>query len=307
METKGTLAGKRDSLRRRALMIQAIRSFLIRKDYLEVETPCLIPAPAPEEHIEALSCGDLFLHTSPELGMKRLLAAGYPRIFQICKCFRSQERGERHLPEFTMLEWYRAGSDYGELMEECEELLCALAGELGCGPALSYRGKEISLQRPWERVSVAEAFSRYTPVSMAQALEKDCFEEMMAYHIEPHLGMVRPTFLYDYPLHPGALSRAKRAEGTLAERFELYLGGMELANASSELTDAREQGRRFQEAAGARRSLGKVVYPPAEKFLTDLAGMPEAAGIALGLDRLAMIMTDSSVIDQVVAFVPEDM
>jgi lysyl-tRNA synthetase class 2 len=288
-------------------MIQAMRRFFIIHGYLEVETPLLIPAPAPEAHIDAVSCGNWFLHASPELCMKRLLAAGYPRLFQICRCFRSNERGNRHLPEFTILEWYQAGSDYKILMSECEALLSFVFRELGCGATLPCQGSGVNLQPPWETITVAHAFDLHAPLSMSEALRTDCFDEIMACHIEPALGLVKPTFIYDYPLHPGCLARAKKDDPTLTERFELYIGGLELANAFSELTDAEEQRRRFQTAERERSALGKLAYPVAEKFLTALSSMPEAAGIALGIDRLAMILMDRPAIDDVVAFAPEDL
>ena len=298
---------KEDVLWIRARMIQAIRNFFIFHDYLEVETPYRVPAPAPEVHIDAPCSGDWFLHTSPELCMKRLLAAGYPLLFQICKCFRKGERGTRHLPEFTMLEWYHAGIDYGELMKECEELLSSLFIELGCGDTLSYQGKSILLTPPWQRIALAEAFSLYAPLPLAQALKSDSFDEIMALHIEPRLGMERPTFVYDYPLHHGSLARSKKDDPTLSERFELYIGGLELANGFSELKDAKEQRSRFQDAEMLRLTGGKAAYPVPGRFLEVLEAMPNAAGIALGLDRLAMIITDRDVIDDVVAFTPEDL
>ena len=306
-EKSDLLADKRDFLWRRAAMIQAMRRFFIIHGYLEVETPSLIPAPAPEAHIDAVSCGNWFLHTSPELCMKRLLAAGYPRIFQICRCFRSKERGTRHLPEFTILEWYQADSDYRKLMTECQDLLSFVFHELGCGGALSFQGRRVSLQPPWEMITVADAFDLHAPLSMSEALRTECFDEMMACHIEPELGVSKPTFIYDYPLHPGCLARAKKGDPSLTERFELYIGGLELANAFSELTDAEEQRTRFQVSERERSAMGKSAYPVPERFLTALSSMPEAAGIALGIDRLAMILTDRSTIDNVVAFVPEDL
>lgn len=300
-------AGKRDFLWRRAAMIQAMRRFFIIHGYLEVETPLLIPAPAPEAHIDAVSCGEWFLHASPELCMKRLLAAGHPRLFQICHCFRSKERGNRHLPEFTILEWYQAGSDYKKLMSECEAMLSFVFRELGCGATLDFRGGEINLQLPWDMITVADAFDLHAPLPMSEALAKDCFDELMACHIEPALGMAKPVFIYDYPLYPGCLAKAKKDDPRLTERFELYIGGLELANACSELTDAEGQRSRFQAAERERSAMGKLAYPAAENFLTALSSMPEAAGIALGIDRLAMILTDRPTIDDVVAFVPEDL
>ncbi|MCG6537362.1 MAG: EF-P lysine aminoacylase GenX [Syntrophales bacterium LBB04] len=302
-----SLAGKKDLLRRRDAMLKAIRSFFAHRDYLEVETAHMIPAPAPEVHIDAVSCGSGYLHTSPELCMKRLLAAEYPRIFQICKCFRSGERGASHLPVFTVLEWYHAGIGYMDLMKECEELLSHVFFELGCGEALAYQGRRISLKPPWERITVAAAFSLHAPMALSRALERDCFEEVLTEHVEPHLGVSAPTFVYDYPLHTGALAKAKKENAALAERFELYIGGLELANAFSELTDAEEQRARFQDAERMRLAMGKSAYPSVEIFLHALSVMPDAAGIALGIDRLAMIVTDSRTIDDVVAFVPEDL
>lgn len=300
------LAEKRPFLRRRADMIQAVRRFFILHEYLEVETPSLIPAPAPEPYIDAIRCGDRYLQTSPELHMKRLLAAGYPRLFQICRCFRAAERGERHLPEFTMLEWYRAGSTYLQLMEECERFLTFVLQALEFDTKLSFQGRKIDLQVPWDRITVADAFARLAPVSMEEALRDDRFDEMMACHIEPALGVHKPTFIHDYPLHTGSLAKSCDKNHLLLQRFELYIGGIELANACSELADPGEQRNRFQAAAHYRRSCNKDPYPEAEQFLTSLSRLPEAAGIALGIDRLAMIVSDCSAIDKVVAFIPED-
>ncbi len=301
------LAARRNRLRQRAALIHFIRRFFRERDYLEVETPHRIPAPAPESHIDAVPSEDWFLQTSPELCMKRLLAAGYPRIFQICRCFRGRERGNRHLPEFTMLEWYRSGIDYLDLMAECEDLLCSVAGDLGKTEGLAWRGTAVSLQRPWERISVQEAFRRHASLTPAEALEKGAFDEIMAFEIEPRLGVDRPAFLYDYPVARGALARRKAGDPGCAERFELYIGGVELVNAFSELTDAQEQAARFLEEEEHRRALGRRPYPPAEKFLKALPEMPESAGAALGVDRLAMIFTGTDDISDVVAFTPEDL
>jgi lysyl-tRNA synthetase class 2 len=299
------LAKKHDALWLRARMIQALRQFFHKRDYLEVETPVRIPAPAPEEHIDAPTSGDWFLQTSPELCMKRLVAVGYSRIFQISRCFREAERGRLHLPEFTLLEWYRQGVGYRDLMAECEDLILHVAGALGKGDALIFRGKRVSLQKPWPRISVQEAFARHATLSLPEALEEACFDEIMACEIEPRLGIDRPTFLFDYPIALGALARAKDVDPGLAERFELYLGGLELANAFSELTDEAEQRRRFEKARQFRLVAGKREYPLPEPFLKALREMPDAAGIALGVDRLAMLLTDAATIDEVVAFTPE--
>jgi lysyl-tRNA synthetase class 2 len=299
------LAKKQGALLHRAMMIRAIRRFFCERNYLEVETPIRIPAPAPEEHIDAVPSGAWFLQTSPELCMKRLVASGYLRIFQISKCFRAGERGRLHLPEFTMLEWYCRGGNCETLMQECEDLILWVAQALDGADVLVYQGRTITLKPPWERIAVSDAFARYATLSMQEALDKDCFDEIMACEIEPSFGDGRPVFLYDFPVARGALARAKKSDPDLAERFELYMGGLELANAFSELTDEKEQRSRFGKAQHIRRAAGKAVYPMPEPFLSSLRHMPESAGIALGVDRLAMLFTDSASIDGIVAFTPE--
>ncbi len=301
------IAAKKPALRLRAGIIQSIRRFFIGRDYLEIDTPCLIPAPAPETHIDAIPAGDLFLQTSPELCMKRLLAAGYPRLFQICKCFRAEERGSRHLPEFTMLEWYGSGMDYLDLMNDCEELLRFIALELNQTTAMDYQGERISLHTPWERLPVTEAFRLYSSIGMEEALQADCFDEIMVNEIEPNLGLARPTFLYDYPARLASLARMKKEDPALAERFELDVARLEIAIGFSELTDESEQRVRFENDREERRRAGKTVYPLPEKFLQSLPNMPDSAGIALGVDRLVMLFADVTDIRDVVAFTPEEL
>jgi elongation factor P--(R)-beta-lysine ligase len=301
------LAAKEEALRRRARMIRAIRRFFQDQDFLEVETPLRIPTPAPESHIDAVASGEWFLQPSPELCMKRLLAAGYPRIFQICKCFREGERGDRHLPEFTMVEWYREGTDYRTLMDDCEALISLVARDLGFDGIFPWQGREIDLGIPWDRITVQEAFMRYATMTAVEALRTDRFDEILACEIEPRLGVGRPVFLYEYPAELGALARVKEGDPGIAERFELYCAGMELANALSELTDAAEQRRRFEDASRDRRRRGSPLYPMPERFLAALPQMSPSAGIALGVDRLAMLLADKSRIDEVVAFTPESL
>jgi len=296
---------RQSNLHLRARLIDAVRAFFMQEGFLEVETPVRIPAPAPEAHIDAQESGDWFLQTSPELCMKRLLAAGYDRIFQVCRCFRKGERGGRHLPEMTLLEWYATGWDYSSLMRQCEELIGFLLGRLDRGPQLVYQGRTVDLSPPWKRLTVDEAFRRFGGMTVDQALEGDCFDEIMGVDIEPQLGLDRPVFLYDYPTSCAALARRKPEDPSVAERFELYIAGLELCNAFSELTDAREQRERFTAENRIREKLGRRAYPPAEPFLRDLAHMPPAAGNALGLDRLAMLFADAASIDEVVAFTPE--
>jgi lysyl-tRNA synthetase class 2 len=301
------LASRKKALQTRAAIVRAIRSFFLQRDYLEVETPHRIPVPAPESHIDAVPADDWFLHTSPELCMKRLLAAGYPRIFQVCHCWREGERGSRHIPEFTMLEWYRAGTDYQSLMGEAEALIQSVARRLGRRGRLAYGGGRIALASPWPRVTVGEAFTRYARTAMAEALEHDLFDEIMVRDIEPQLGLDKPVFLYDYPAERGSLARLRADDPSVAERFELYIAGLELANGFSELNDAEEQRARFLHEEAYRRTLGKRPYPLAEKFLQELRDMPAAAGIALGVDRLVMLFVGTATIDDVVAFPPEEL
>ena len=297
----------KENLWLRARIIQSVRKFFIDKDYLEIETPCRIPAPAPEAHIEAEVSGDWFLHTSPELCMKRLLAAGYPRIFQICRCFRQKERGIKHLPEMTMLEWYTAGHNYFNMMEQCEELIRFVAHRAGFGDSLVYQGNRIDFNAPWPRMSVTDAFEKFSSVSMEKAGLQDRFDPLTAFDIEPNLGQNKPLFLYDYPATAASLARLKPENRFLAERFELYISGLELCNAFSELTDPLEQRTRFENEQKNRIKSGLPAYPLPEKFLESLQFMPESSGIALGIDRLVMLFANTPNIDDVVAFTSEEL
>ena len=307
LRERETLAARKPNLRLRAGLLQAIRHFFTKRDYLEVETPYLIPAPAPELNIDAIPAGGGFLHTSPELCMKRLLAAGYPKIFQICKCFRQGERGSRHLPEFTLLEWYRAETDYLGLMDECEEMVFFVLEELGLPPRLEFQRRALDLQRPWHRSTVQEAFERYASTSLERAMESGRFDEILAFEIERSMGFPKPVFLYHYPSALAALARLSKDAPGYAERFELYVAGVELANAFSELTDPVEQRARFEKELAKRKEQGKTVYPMPEKFLRTLPFMPESAGIALGVDRMVMLLSNQKEIDPVVSFTPEEL
>lgn len=307
MYTNWRLAHRRKALEARAATLQAIREFFLNLGYLEVETPHRIPAPAPEAHIDAVPADGWFLHTSPELCMKRLLAAGYSRIFQICRCWREGERGRLHVPEFTLLEWYSADSNYADLMHQSEALIQHVARRLDRGESLVYQGVEIDLVSPWPRMSVREAFSHYAPISMSEALQQDLYDEIMVRDIEPQLPRAQPVFLYDYPAQRSALARLREDDPTVAERVELYIGGLELANGFSELTDAVEQRARFLREETQRRSLGHRPYYLPAKFLEELPDMPPSAGIALGVDRLVMLFVDAATIDDVIAFTPEEL
>jgi lysyl-tRNA synthetase class 2 len=288
-------------------VLQAVRRFFESENFLEVDTPVVIPAPAPEAHIDPQPAGGGFLQPSPELCMKRLLAAGYRRIFQVCKCFRRGERGRRHLPEFTLLEWYFTPGSYVEMMAQTEALVRAAAGGAGCGGKLSLRGRTIDLRGAWPRLTVARAFERYGSLAVDAALACGRFDEIMGLEIEPRLGWDEPVFLIDYPAACGSLARLKAADFSLCERFELYIGGVELCNAFSELTDPAEQRRRFEAESARRRRSGRPATPMPEPFLKALALMPPSAGNALGVDRLVMLLADAEEIDAVVAFTPEEL
>jgi lysyl-tRNA synthetase class 2 len=298
---------RQDNLRRRAEVLHAARSFFRERGFLEVETPLRVPVPLPEAHIEPVASEGWVLQPSPEVCMKRLLAAGHEKIFQIGKCFRKAERGRRHLPEMTLLEWYAAGEDYADLMECTEQLIRHIAGRLGTAGAISYQGQPIDLTPPWERLTVTEAFARHAGLSVASAMAEGRFDEIMGLQIEPNLGRNRPVFLTDYPAAQASLARLRPADPSMAERFELYIGGLELCNGFSELNDSAEQRRRFQAEQRSLKAAGKRVYPLPEKFLDALKRLPPCAGNALGMDRLVMLFCDAGSIDDVVAFTTEEL
>jgi len=296
-----------DNLALRARVLRALRTFFDTVGYLEVETPIRIPAPAPEAHIDPQPAGAAFLQTSPELCMKRLLAAGYPRLYQLCRCFRRGERGRRHLPEFTLLEWYTAHQDYRHMMAQTEALVQQVARAVGPGGILKFQGREIDLEKPFRRLSVDGAFRRFAGTTPEAALAAGRFDEIVGLEIEPRLGWERPVFVYDYPAPCAALARLKPNRADRAERFELYIGGLELCNGFSELNDAGEQRTRFMEELDLRRKAGRPATALPERFLTDLERMPPATGNALGVDRLVMLLADTVDIDDVTAFVPEEL
>jgi lysyl-tRNA synthetase class 2 len=292
----------------RAHIVRAIRAFFEARGFLEVETPLLIPANAPEEHIEPFRVGDYFLQTSPELCMKRLLCLGHDRLFQISRCWRNGERGSRHLPEFTMLEWYRANSNYSELMSDCEDLLRYVSESLIESNTICYNKKHIVIDNVFERISVRDAFQRWSDISMEDAVKNGSFDEIVVTRIEAALEQTSsPVMLTDYPIEMAALARPKPGDASVAERFELYAGGLELANGFSELNDPVEQRMRFLEANRKREENGYPALPIPEPFLRELASMPPSAGIALGVDRLVMLLADARRIDEVIAFTPESL
>lgn len=245
--------------------------------------------------------------------MKRLLAYGCSRLFQICHCFRKDESGRLHQEEFTMLEWYQVGWSYNELMAECEDLVRFLAAWLPDLPgvqgtnALSRDGETVSLDSPWERLTVDEAFRKFSDKPVREALEQNMFDEILVTRIEPRLGWEKPVFLYDYPVELGSLARCRSDDETVAERFELYIAGIELANGFSELIDPEEQHRRFVLEIAKGREYGNNDGQMPEKFLADLGRLGDTAGIALGLDRLFMLLMGCDNVAGAMAMPPQDL
>ncbi len=302
---KERLARLRPALEKRSLIIEAVKKHFCDKGFLEVETPMRIPSPAPELHIDAEPSGTRFLIASPELQMKRMLATGqYDRIFQICRCFRRGERGENHLPEFTMIEWYRAGAGIAELMEDCEEMIRCAAVACDVFPRAHRKNATIDLSPPWERMSVSDAFEKFAGWRPGASPDPRMFDKDLVDKVEPALASTcRPVFMVEYPASMASLARLSPNDPSTAERFELYAGGLELANGFAELTDPVEQRKRFEDEESARRVAGKQPYTIDERFLHALeSGLAPCAGIALGVDRLVMLLTGAEKIDDVVAF-----
>ena len=239
-------------------------------DFLEVETPLRCPSIIPEAHIDPMTSQGEYLQASPELCMKRLLARGVDKIFQICKCFRQGERGQRHLPELTLLEWYAVHQTYEDLMTQCQGLLRHIAQGLGSPGCLVYQDTSLDLANAFERMTVAGAFERFSNVSLNQALDAGCFDEIISFDIEPHLGTSRPCFLYDYPISMASLSAVHPEKPDTAQRFEMYAAGIELANGFTELTDPELQRKRFERENELRVRQGKTKLPLPEAFLSDL-------------------------------------
>ncbi len=288
-----------EGLHFRAAFFASIRQFFVSHDFLEVDTPLLSPVILPEANIVPVSAGEQFLQTSPELYMKRLLARGHHRLFQICPCFRSEEQGRLHLQEFKMLEWYHLNKNYDQLMQDCKELICFLAAALKKQFPAVCHSLDLAV---WQKITVAEAFAQYVPVSLEKAIQNDTFDELLVEYVEPQLGIDGPVFLIDYPAQMASLAKLKADDQTVAERFELYINGIEIANGFSELTDAGEQRMRFREEI--TRLSWDTSMP--ERFLDELDEIDEAAGIAMGLDRLLMLFMAKTHIDEVQSFAPKE-
>ncbi len=295
----------RPALERRAHILAAVRNFFAGNGLLEVETPARIPVPALEQQIDAQPSGPAWLRTSPELHMKRLLAAGYENIFQVGPCFRQGEYGDLHNPEFCMLEWYRAHADYRAILADTQALVAAVARAVAGGDAngFVYRGRRIDLAQPWHVQTVAQAFLDAAGWDPTRAFDAERFEADLLGKVEPRLPPDRPSVIIDFPAQLAALARCRAGNPPVAERWELYIGGMEIANAFSELTDPAEQRRRFEVCAAARRAAGKTVYDLDHDFLAALEnGLPACGGAALGLDRLVMLFSDAASLDDILPF-----
>ena len=320
---------KKTNLQIRMQIIKSVRSFFEEQGFWEVDTPSLQTMPCADMHIHGFQTEyfgpdlkkqrDYYLHTSPEFEMKKLLVAGCPKIYQICKVFRNAENTKLHSPEFTMLEWYRGGADYKDIMRDCINLVRQASENINLK---RFMFDEFSSDPflEWDIISVADSFEKYAKIPLvieslkgfAEAAESigvrvaetdkwdDVFHAVMAEKIEPNLGIGAPTILCDYPASMACLSKKKADDSRYAERFELYICGVEIANAFTELTDAKEQRGRFVQEMNDKKELYGISYPLDEDFLEALEhGMPEAGGIALGLDRLIMLACGASNIEDV--------
>ena len=323
----------RPFLSARGAVTRALRAWFDEQGFVEVETGILQVSPGNETHLHAPRTELLgpdgshltrYLRTSPEFACKKLLAAGEAKIFEFAKVFRDRERGELHLPEFTMLEWYRAGSPYDAIMADTIVVIAHAAEATGIRP-FSFRGKSCDPFAEPELLTVAAAFERFAGVDLLETIRggegdraalasaaagkvrlseddtwSDIFSKLLVEHVEPRLGQGRLTVLFEYPVVEAALARAKASDPRVAERFEVYACGVELANGFGELTDAAEQRRRFAAAMDEKSRRYGERYPLDEEFLAAVDAMPEASGVALGFDRLVMLASGALRIDQVV-------
>jgi lysyl-tRNA synthetase class 2 len=301
-------------LRERARVCADVRRFFDSRGFLEVHTPVMVPSPGLDLHLDAFEVlgGDRgarrWLMTSPEYQMKRLLADGWPRIYQIAPCFRREELGPRHNPEFTMLEWYRSDAQIDEVMQDTEQLVAAVTGG-----TVKLDGRVLDVTPPLERMAVCEAFARFAGWSAEETLEtaardEDRYFRALVDHVEPALERFdRGVLLFDYPASQASLARKKPNDGRLAERFELYVAGVEICNGFGELVDPIEQRERLHRDQRERRARGLPVYPIDEAFVAAVAHLKPSAGNALGLDRLAALASGTANIAAVMAFTADEL
>ncbi len=294
------------SLELRANIYNLTRNFFREQGFLEIETPVRMSAIIPEAHIIPFESEGWFLSTSPELYMKRLLTAGYDRIFQVSRCFRKGERGRWHNPEFTLLEWYRVGGDCVQMIRDTGQLVTSLARSLFNSETVRYGGRDIDLGLPWPETSVRDAFTASAGWDPTAGQEPARFDTDLVTKVMPGFDPARPAVLTGYPAYLASLSRLMPGDSRVAERSEVFVGGMELANAYTELNDIEEQEKRFRlEIDQIRRERGAKLELP-RRFLEAVSRLPDCGGIALGMDRLAMLLCDAGSIDEVLAF-PSDL
>lgn len=328
-------ADRRPLLMARMRIKAAIRAWFEAQDFVEVEPGCLQPSPGNETHLHAfeadlvgtdLARRKMYLHTSPEFAMKKLVAAGETRIFAFAPVFRNRERGRLHAPEFTMLEWYRAGAPYEQLWEDCAAI-ARLAANVTGRWEWTYRGRTCDIARSFDWTTLHQAFTRLAGIALHETLAgdgsvdrdglaarataagiriadgdnwSDIFSKVLTERIEPHLGLDRLEMLCQYPLHEAALARPLPADPSVAERFEMYCCGVELANGFGELTDAARQRANLESQMRARAAIYGESYPIDDEFIAALAGMPQTSGCAMGFDRLVMLAAGATRLEQVI-------
>lgn len=308
-------ADKRPFLQARAKILAAIRGWFADQGFIETDVGAIVPSPGAETHLNAFGVEGGYLHTSPEFAMKQLLAAGETKIYRLGAAYRKGDRSALHAQEFTLLEWYRAGAPYEEVMEDCAALVACTARAIGAD-ALRWREAAADAFAAARKVTVAEAFAQHAEVALFAPdafaaygrggdTWSDRFSQALVSRVEPHLGHGAMTLLTEYPIAEAALARPCPHDARVAERFELYACGVELANGYGELTDATEQRRRFDDAMAEKQKRYGERWPAPEAFLEALAHMPPASGCALGVDRLVMLLTGARRIDDVLWSTPE--
>lgn len=325
---------KIEFLHKRERIIDEIRAFFKADGFLEIDSPLMVKSPGMEPYLEVFETTLIdgeqnkqraFLLTSPEYALKKLLVAGIPKLFSICKSFRNGEGlSHKHNPEFSIMEWYRTNADYTDIMQDCENLFAHLATKLGTENTWEYQGKKYELTTPWERISVATAFEKYCGIDIDTMLDEQkikaagiqrgfqvsenttweqMYNQFFLNDIEPHLGVDRPTIIYDFPASQASLSKKKATDPRFAERFEFYVAGIEMGNAFSELTDAQEQLKRFEIERAERQMLGKTMYDIDMDYIEAIkTGLPPTGGIAVGIDRIVMFFANARTIQDVLVF-----
>lgn len=312
----------------REKVIKTIRAFLEKQEFHEIETPILIAHPPAESYLDVFEttlldrhrkANKAYLSTSPEVPLKKLMAAGLGNCYALTKSFRNMEtQSNTHNPEFTILEWYRVGVDYKTIMKDCEQLVLAINTIVHpkTPRTLTFQGKTIDVSAPWERLTIVEAFEKYAKVDFIQFLDEvtakkiakkkgysvepkttweELYNQIFLNEIEPRLGHGKPTILYEFPGSMAALAKTKASDPRFAERFEFYIAGLELGDCYSELTDWKEQEERFKREIGEIKRLGKTVYDYDHDFIEALkVGLPTCSGIAVGVDRLVMLFADAT-------------